>query len=395
MSDICIVGSGAIGKTSALALAHAGWKVTLLSAPQGAQKAQNPDEWDVRVYALNHVAHRLLNTLKVWSAFDQSRIAPVDGMSVCGGPDATHGQITFDAYSAHVNALAWILEDKNINAGLDAALRFAQNIEMVEGKAVGLSTNDQHASVTLEDGRVLTASLVIGADGRNSWVRSQSDIDIAYRPYGQFGVVTNFYCEKPHHGVAHQWFVQDQGIIALLPLPDNRVSLVWSAPESLKQHLMQESAAQIADRLAVYASDKLGKLTPLAPELVRAFPLVLMKPASPVAARVLLVGDAAHVVHPLAGHGMNLGFGDIEVLLSVLGNAQSDVDCGDEKLLRRYARVRKEEVVLMQMMTDGLERLFATPAQPLALLRQLGLNVVNQLPWLKRTLIQHALGKSA
>lgn len=394
MNDICIVGTGAIGKTAALALAHEGWKVTLLSAPQVQAPVVN-NNWDVRVYALNHIAHRLLTSLKVWDAFDASRIAPVDTMSICGGPDETHGHITFDAYSAHTNALAWILEDKNINMGLDAALRFAHNITYVEGKATQLDVNDQCATIHLEGGKSIQAKLVIGADGRNSWVRTQSDINVGYRPYNQFGVVTNFACEKPHHGVAYQWFVQELGIIALLPLPDNRVSLVWSAPDMLKQELMQESAAQIADRLAVYASDKLGKLTPLEPELVRAFPLVLMKPSSMIAPRVALIGDAAHVVHPLAGHGMNLGFGDVEALLSVLGSKESAVDCGDERVLRRYKRMRKEDVMLMQMVTDGLERLFATHTQPATFVRTLGLQIFNQLPFLKRALIQQALGKTA
>lgn len=394
MSDICIVGNGAIGKTAALALAHEGWQVTLLSAPQSQPKVVNND-WDVRVYALNHVAHRLLSSLKVWDAFDSSRIAPVDTMSIYGGPDSTHGHIAFDAYAAHTDALAWIVEDKNINAGLDAALRFAHNITYVEGQATGLQVSDEHAVITLADGRTIQSNLVIGADGRHSWVRQQSDINMGYRPYGQNGIVTNFSCEKPHHGVAHQWFVQDQGIIALLPLPDNQVSLVWSAPDALTDVLMKTSANDIADKLAQFASDKLGKLTPLEPELVRAFPLVLMKPESMIANRVALMGDAAHVVHPLAGHGMNLGFGDVAALLSILGTKQSGADCGDERLLRRYKRMRKEDVLLMQIVTDGLERLFASQAQPVTLIRTLGLQLMNQLPFLKRALIQQALGKTA
>jgi ubiquinone biosynthesis UbiH/UbiF/VisC/COQ6 family hydroxylase len=206
-------------------------------------------------------------------------------------------------------------------------------------------------------------------------------------------VVSNFACEKPHHGVAHQWFTCDEGIIALLPLPGNQVSLVWSAPESLSETLCREGAARIAERLASYAAEKLGALTPLQPEVVRAYPLKLMRPHSMVAARVALVGDAAHVVHPLAGHGMNLGFGDVEELVKAVAAREEHRSIGDERVLSRYARARKEEVLLMQIATDGLERLFGANLEPVRAVRNFGLNLLDKLPGVKRRLISHALGK--
>lgn len=390
ISDICIVGNGAVGKTAALGLANAGWKVTLLAPTAAAAKPPTAD-WDVRVYALNHVAHDLLLQLKVWDAMDQTRIAPVDAMVVNGDADAS--QIAFDAYSARTDALAWIVEDKNINAGLDAAVRFANNIQMVNGRATRLVQSDKTASLHLDNGSVIEAALVIGADGGTSWVRGQCDIGLDYRSYGQRGVVTNFTCAKPHHGVAHQWFTEEEGIVALLPLPGNQVSLVWSAPHALADVLMGESMTQIAARLSVYADEKLGTLTPLEPQFARDFPLALIKPHTMIDTRVALIGDAAHVVHPLAGHGMNLGFGDVVALLSILGSKQAQTDCGDERLLRRYARTRKEDVLLMQLTTDGLARLFGSTIAPVRMLRNFGLNLVNQLPVLKNNLIAQALGK--
>jgi ubiquinone biosynthesis UbiH/UbiF/VisC/COQ6 family hydroxylase len=224
-------------------------------------------------------------------------------------------------------------------------------------------------------------------------VRGQCDIGMDYRSYNQRAVVTNFACERPHHGAAYQWFTGADGIVALLPLPDNQVSLVWSAPDALADVLCRESAAQLAERLAVYAHEKLGALTPLQPELVRDFPLRLMRPHTMVAPRVALVGDAAHVVHPLAGHGMNLGFADVAQLVKTLSEREPQRSLGDERVLARYARARKEDVLLMQFTTDGLARLFGAELEPVRVVRNLGLNLLNKLPALKRRLISHAMGK--
>lgn len=397
-SDVCIVGNGAIAKTTALGLSQAGHSVTLLVPPARAAQEAEPaaagaeKPWDVRVYALNHTAHTLLSSLKVWGALDMARVAPVDAMDV-NGDGAQGGHLGFDAFGAHAGALAWIVEDSNLNAALDAALRFAQNVQLVSGRALRLGRDADGATVELEDGSRIAAQLVVGADGRESWVRGQCDLGIDYRSYHQRGIVSNFYCEKPHHNVAHQWFTCKDGIVALLPLPGNRVSLVWSAPEALADTIMGESLGELAIRLGEYADDKLGLLKPLQPEAVKAIPLMLVRPHSLVAPRVALVGDAAHGVHPLAGHGMNLGFGDVQDLLKVLGERDAHQGIGDERVLARYARARKEDVLLMQLATDGLERLFGANLEPLRVVRNLGLNLLDKLPMVKRRLIAHAMGR--
>lgn len=392
-ADICIVGNGVIGKTAALALAQAGLRVTLLTPSVAVAPASDAGSWDVRVYAVNQIARDLLSSMKVWDALDAERVAAVAGMDVTGDAEHHPGRLAFDAYSAHVEALAWIVEDRNLNAALDAALKFASNVRVVNGRAVSLQDHADSIDVRLDNGDVLRASLLVGADGGQSWVRGQCDIGLDYRAYGQRAIVTNFSCEKAHQGVAYQWFTATEGIVALLPLPGQRVSLVWSAPDALAETLLRQPAAQLAQHLAQYAGAALGALTPLEPELVRDFPLTLVKPHAMTAARVALIGDAAHVIHPLAGHGMNLGFADVAALLKVIKEREAQRDCGDARVLGRYARARKEEVLLMQLATDGLARLFDTNIEPLRIVRNLGLNLVNHLPVLKRRLMAHALGK--
>ena len=396
-TDVCIVGNGAIAKTTALGLAQAGHRVTLLVPPAAAPASASPagvgeQPWDVRVYALNHTARRLLSALRVWDALDGARVAPVESM-VVNGDGQKPGDLAFDAFGAHVGALAWIVEDRNLNQALDAALRFAPHIEIVQGRASALAAGTDNATVTLDDGAVIACQLIVGADGGQSWVRGQCDIGLDYRPYHQKAVVANFSCELPHHGAAFQWFTGQEGIVALLPLPGNRVSLVWSAPDALACTLMAETLSEMAVRLAVWSEGRLGALRPLLPETVKDLPLALIRPHAMVAPRVALVGDAAHVVHPLAGHGMNLGFADVAALLETLAAREAHRGLGDERLLARYARARYEDVLLMQAATDGLARLFGADIEPLRAERNLGLNLLNKFPMLKRRLVSHAMGK--
>ena len=394
-SDVCVIGNGAIGKAAALGFAQSGMSVTLLAPPSAVRTPtlQEPTRWDLRVYALNQVARALLSSIKVWDALDASRVAPVDAMVVRGDGEQRAGNLAFDAYSARVDALAWIVEDSNLNQALDAALKFAPGVQLIAGQAIRLSADSDSATVLLENGDTLGASLIVGADGGHSWVRGQCDIDIDYRPYGQRAIVANFSCEKPHHGVASQWFTSADGIVALLPLPGQRVSLVWSAPEHLAEALLHESSDQLAQRLSLLPDQQLGRLHPLQPEMVKDFPLALIRPHAIIAPRVALIGDAAHVVHPLAGHGMNLGFSDVATLLKTIAERGAWQNCGDSRILARYARARKEDILLMQLATDGLERLFAADFEPLRIARNIGLNLINKIPVIKKRLMSHALGK--
>lgn len=383
--EIAVIGNGAVGKVAALGFAQAGFKVILL-APKAINKTLS-EQWDARVFALNHTAKNLLSKLKVWDALNLQRIAPVEAMHVF---DEASAALILDAYSANQQELAWIVEDQNLNHALDTALRFAPNVQVVIGKTESISAD--FSELTLDNQTALQAQLWIGADGAQSWLRNQAQIGLDYRSYSQHGVVANFSCAKPHRGVAYQWFAGELGVIALLPLPGQQVSLVWSAPDALATTLMSESAEQLAARLAGYCGEQLGEVVPLAPHRVQSFPLQFISPHSMIGPRFALVGDAAHVVHPLAGHGMNLGFGDVAVLLDTVSQREAWRSCGDDRVLQRYARARKEDVMLMQVVTDGLSRLFGSSLTPIKTIRNAGMNLVNKLPLLKKQLMRQAMG---
>jgi 2-octaprenylphenol hydroxylase len=426
-SDICIIGNGAIGKTAALGFAQAGASVTLVDAragvPSGAsspsssalaspkpspqaalpfadagashERAAADDDWDLRVYAVNPLAQALLSRLRVWDAIDAARICAVDAMQVHGDAAQQAGELGFDAYGARVGALAWIVEDRNLNRALDSALQFSANVRRVAGTAQAMRADDTGATVRLRDGSSITSELLVGADGAQSWVRAQADIDIDYRAYGQRAVVANFKTALPHHGVASQWFTATEGIVALLPLAGNRVSLVWSAPDALADVLLADSAEALAARLQPFCGATLGQLQPLGSAPLQAFALSMLRPRAITARRMALVGDAAHVIHPLAGQGMNLGFADVAALLAAVAGRDAHRDRGDARVLSKYARERKEDILLMQLATDGLQRLFATDFEPLRIARNLGLNLVNSLPVVKRRLIMQAMGSKS
>ena len=396
--DICIIGNGAIGKAAALGFAQAGASVILLdalAAPLLPGAINSPQQWDLRVYAINPLARALLTRLRVWDALDMSRVTPVDAMVVEGDAVTRPGRLDFDSYAARADALAWIVEDSNLNHALDSALRFAVNVRRMQGTAASMQCSEAGGAVTLADGSRIAAELIVGADGAQSWVRAQTGIDIDYRPYGQRAVVANFACEKPHRGVARQWFTASEGIVALLPLAGERVSLVWSAPEALAAELLDTPAEVLAARVSGYCQVSLGMLTPVDAAGAKAFTLAMLRPHAITAPRVALIGDAAHVIHPLAGQGMNLGFADVDALLRAVAERGAHRDRGDARVLGRYARERKESILLMHLATDGLQRLFAADIEPLRIARNIGLDLINRLPFLKRQLIAQAMGSKA
>ena len=201
--------------------------------------------------------------------------------------------------------------------------------------------------------------------------------------------MANFACEKPHRYNAYQWF-RDDGVLAYLPLPGNRISIVWSTPDANADELCRMPADVFCEQVAAAGTYKLGALELLNPPV--AFPLRLMRVPQIVAPRLALIGDAAHGIHPLSGHGINLGFQDARVLAELLAARQPWHDIGEERFLQRYQRARREETVLMQTTTDSLRRLFREQLPGLRPLRNLGLNLTNGLPFIKNSLARYALG---
>lgn len=379
--DVVIVGAGLVGASLARALAPTTLSVALIDP---AAPAEISDEWDTRIYAVSPGSMAFLRSLDAWQRLDRTRVQAVMQMRVWG--DQKGALLEFDAYEAGVGALAYIAESGRLAHALMQSLEGRAQL-YAPARCSSLEIGPAHAVVTLASGERLNAKLVVGADGASSWVRRMAGLSAVQHDYHQLGVVANFSCSQAHRGTALQWFRAD-GVLAFLPLPGQRMSMVWSTPEAHAQELLALDSSTLAARVAAAGEHVLGTLETLTP--ARSFALHRLRAESLVAPRVALVGDAAHVVHPLAGQGVNLGFGDASALAATLAAREAFRDCGDLVLLRRYARRRAEAILAMRTVTDGLARLFAAPG--LVSVRNAGLNLTNRLPVLKNLLIRHALG---
>jgi 2-octaprenylphenol hydroxylase len=379
-----VVGGGLVGKTAALALTQAGLRTALLASPAA---CFTPDvTFDSRIYALSSSSQALLERLRVWQALDRARLGPVLDMRVFGDAFA---ELHFSAFQAAVAQLAWIVESGLIEQSLDAALRFQPNLTWLDSRAQGMAVHDDAAHLTLASGETLEADLIVGADGAHSWVRAQIGSKVERRDYRQTGVVANFKCEKPHGETAYQWF-RDGEIIALLPLPNDHVSLVWSARSEHAEALLALDPAQLAAEVEKASQNLLGTLECVTP--AQGFPLALQTVDRLIAPRVALVGDAAHLIHPLAGQGMNLGLRDVAALTDAIAKKESFRDAGDPVLLRRYERARREDIHKLVAATDGLQKLFAVPGTLARAVRNTGMALVGAQPLVKRWLVSAALG---
>ena len=385
--DAAVVGPGVAGLATALGLAQQGLKVALVGPRPRVHQPSPAAPYDARIYALAPGSAALLERLGVWGRVDADRVCPVERMRVFG--DAGD-ELTFDAYAATVERLATIVEESELARVLDAACDYQPAIARVEAAFQALDVQSPGtAQLQLADGRRVSAALLVGADGANSAVRAAAGISADLKPYRQTALVANFECERPHLNTAWQWFT-DEGIVALLPMPGNRVSLVWSAPEALAPELQALDAAAFAARVTARARHVLGSLTSLG--AAHAFPLRLLTVRRLIGPSLALVGDAAHVVHPLAGQGLNLGLQDVDALLKVVGEREPFRSCGDPVVLRRYERSRAESIGLMRFATDGLARLFAVDDPLVRGARNAGMAVVDRLGPLKSRLIRQALG---
>ncbi|MDD5250523.1 MAG: UbiH/UbiF family hydroxylase [Rhodocyclaceae bacterium] len=381
--DVVIVGGGLAGLALAVALRASHLNVAIVEG----QAPVAPAGWDARIYAVSPANARFLDSIGVWRHLDAGRIAPVHAMEIHGDGG---GRLDFSAYDSGVGELAWIAEASLLQRELlESAKRQANLTLLCPARPSALSFAPECATLRLADGRTLAAKLVVAADGADSWTRHAAGIDAAFHPYDQHGVVANFACAQPHRDTACQWFRAD-GVLAYLPLPGQLISIVWATPPAHAAELLALDGAALSARVAEAGQHRLGAL-----ELVTApaaFPLRLMRAPHVVAPRLALIGDAAHAIHPLSGHGINLGFQDARVLAEVLAARPDHVDCGDERWLRRYERSRKEEVVALQLVTDGLHKLFAHRGLPLSVLRNFGLNLTNHLPVLRDALVRYAMG---
>jgi len=392
---VTVIGAGLVGAAAALALARSGMNVALVEPHElvAPAEALGSEAWDIRVYAISPGSETLLNALGAWAQLDSNRVQSVFRMDVRG--DAG-GKLRLDAYEAGTPRLAAILESNRLQYALWQSLKAQDNIDVFcPANVTDVIWGAAYSTVVLDNGRNIESELVVGADGAQSRTRERAGISTRISPYEQSGVVANFATEKPHGGTAFQWFRSEGGIeksagdiVAYLPLPGNRMSLVWSTATQHAQSLLALTPQEFCARVEAVGASRLGKLSLLTKPA--AFPLRLMQPSSVVRPGCVLVGDAAHGVHPLAGQGVNLGFGDVAALAQVLSQRGRAL-CGDADLLERYARRRAEPVARLQFVTDSLWRLFDLEYPLASMLRNTGMSALNILGPVKSALVHEAL----
>ncbi len=380
--DVVVIGGGLPGASLASALAESKLKLALIERKQPA--APLP-EWDSRVYALTPASIAFLERIGARRRIETGRVTPIYDMRIFG--DDARSRLDFSAYELGVLQLAATVESGRLHRALWECLERQSNLALLcPAVPAELRCENDRVEIRLEDGKVVTAKLAVGADGADSWVRHAAGIEAPVHSYAQLGIVANFACARPHRNIAYQWFRRD-GVLAYLPLPDQRVSIVWSAPEAVARELLALASAGFCRRVAEAGGEVLGALEPLTPPA--AFPLSRMLAARMGHGRIALIGDAAHVVHPLAGQGVNLGLGDAHSLAGLLREAP---DPGDRLLLRRFERARAEDILALRWVTDGLFRMFDADNRIAARLRNFGLNLTNSNPVIKTLLARRAIG---
>lgn len=384
--DVVVVGAGLVGASFAASLRGSGLRIAVVEpAAPGATASQ---AWDSRIYAISPGSVAFLEGCGAWQRLDAARVQPVLDMHVWGDDGAS--RLDFSSLEVGRSALASIVESSRLQAVLWQTLAADDGIALrCPASCASITWLDDRAEVALRDGEHLRTKLVVGADGAESWVRQQARIAAATHTYGQLGVVANFDCARPHGGIARQWFRRD-GVLALLPLPGNRVSMVWSTWEAEGRAFVALAPEALCAKVREASHDAVGELSLITPGA--AFPLRRTKVERLVAPRVALIGDAAHVVHPLAGQGVNLGFRDARELAAVLRGRGRAPDCGALPLLRRFERARTEDILSMMLTTDALQKLFNTDLPALAAVRNWGLRWTGRLGPVRTLLTQHAVG---
>jgi len=390
-SDVLIIGGGLNGPALALALAQGGLSVTIVDAMP--LDLLQSDDFDGRAYALALASRRMLTALGLWEhvAKDSQPILDIIVSDGRPGEGAAPWTLHFDHTEIEEGPMGHMLEDRFLRRALLQLTTQDARITAIHGRRVVAQTTDTDcAMVTLDDGTRLSARLLAGCDGRDSETARRAGISRTGWGYHQTGLVCAIAHEKPHDGVAHQFFMPT-GPLGILPLPGNRSSIVWAETDERAAWINTLSDADYLSELHPRFGDFLGEIALEGKRF--SYPLRLTLANSFIDRRLALVGDAAHGMHPLAGQGLNMGLRDVAALAEVLITAaRRGEDIASPLVLERYQQWRRFDVTSMAVATDGINRLFSNDNSLVRLGRDLGLGLVNALPQLRRGFMRSAAG---
>jgi 2-octaprenyl-6-methoxyphenol hydroxylase len=399
--DVVIAGGGFTGRALALALAKLapkGFRITLVDVEMPrAEEGQSDGKAseDARALALSAATRNLLSVLGIWSTLE-ANAQPITSIEITDSPLHTELRphfLDFDDELASGEPGAYLVEYGALFRALEAAVENENATEIIAPETVAAySTDEFSVTATLRSGSKIRARLLVGSDGKRSRLRGLANIKCVSWSYPQVGIVTTVAHTRPHNGRAVQHFLP-AGPFAMLPLAGNRSSIVWTEEKERAAAIMALDDTGFTQELATRFSAKLGEIALGGPR--QSFPLEFQIARSFIADRLALIGDAAHVVHPLAGQGLNIGMRDVAALAEIIvESTRLGLDVGSATVLERYQRWRRFDSAFSAAVMDGLNRLFSNDSAPLRVLRDLGLGLVDRAPQLKRFLVREAAGQT-
>jgi len=385
--ELLIAGGGLNGMLLGIAVAGAGLKTAIVDRQDPA--AMIAETFDGRASAIAYGSRLVLEGAGVWQAI-AAEAEPIREIRVADDDSPLFLHYDHRDLGSDI-PLGYIIENRVLRRALFERACTLPSLTLLAPQTVeGVARDDAAAVATLGDDTRMSARLVAAADGKDSPLRKAAGIHAVEWRYKQVGIVTTVAHERPHAGIAVEHFLP-AGPFAILPMTGNRSSIVWTENAALAPHLMKLPDAAFAEELRSRFGDFLGQVEPVGPRW--AYPLSLMQAERYIARRLALIGEAAHVIHPIAGQGLNVGIRDVAALAEAVVDARRlGLDIGDDTVLERYQRWRRLDAVLLAGVTDGLNRLFSNTIAPVKLVRDLGLAAVNRMPPLKRLLMQHAMG---
>lgn len=386
-TDIIVVGAGLVGLAAAIALTLLHKNVVLVSdKPVFDAKiaTHSADHWDERVYALTPATVNWLKAIGAWDFVDEKRVNPIDAMHIWGADS----DLILNAADANIANLGLIIENQQLMTALWQKVQALGVTVVTDAHCTKIEYAANAVILSVDSASTITAKLIVAADGLHSWLRQQANIAVDIKKYHQVAVVANFLAQKPHADTARQWF-NAHDVLALLPLPNDHVSMVWSVSTEKAAQLLALSNQALSEQVQSQSQHLLGQLKQIGQ--IRSATLNQQTALKMIAERIVLVGDAAHQIHPMAGQGVNLGFRDVMKLAQLTTNAHAMQDIGERTFLRQYERARKADMLSMNSLTSGLDYLFATELVVLKKLSNWGLRHIMRQTSMKKLLIKQAV----